>query len=93
VRCLGVSLPPSPDGDTDRVEFEVVTCSDRPDLDEAAAAAFRERWPEFVFHDVLTKQYMKRVDDYFGQCQPPHDRGRRRVTDPTLDDQTMNVSD
>jgi GNAT superfamily N-acetyltransferase len=67
VRCLGVSLTPSPDGDTDWVEFEVVTCSDRPDLDDAAAAAFRERWPEFVFHDVLSKQYMQRVDDYFGQ--------------------------
>lgn len=38
-----LSLAPLPDGDTDWVEFEVVTCPDRPDLDEEAAAAFRER--------------------------------------------------
>jgi len=47
--------------------FEVVTSSERPDLEEQAAAAFRERWPEFVFHDALPKQYLSRIDQYFGQ--------------------------
>ena len=31
--------------------FTVVTSRDRPDLVEAAAEAFRQRWPEFIFHD------------------------------------------
>lgn len=53
--------------DTGLVGFEIITCSERPDLDEEAATAFRERWPEFVFHDPLSKQYMERVDEYFGQ--------------------------
>jgi GNAT superfamily N-acetyltransferase len=48
------------------VEFDVVNCSERPDLDGEAEAAFRERWPEFVFHDQLSKQYMPRVDEHFG---------------------------
>jgi hypothetical protein len=29
---------------------EVVTRADRPDLHEVAAAVFKERWPEFIFH-------------------------------------------
>lgn len=49
------------------MRFEIVACPERPDLEEEAAAAFRERWPEFVFHDPLSKQYMDRVDEYFGQ--------------------------
>jgi GNAT superfamily N-acetyltransferase len=48
------------------MDFEIVTVPDRRDLDGEAEAAFRERWPEFVFHDALSKQYMSRVDDYFG---------------------------
>jgi GNAT superfamily N-acetyltransferase len=47
------------------MDFEVVTA--RPDLDDEAEAAFRERWPEFVFHDPLSKQYMSRVDEYFSE--------------------------
>jgi len=48
------------------MELEIVTVPERRDLEDEAAAAFRERWPEFVFHDQLAKQYMGRVDDYFG---------------------------
>jgi GNAT superfamily N-acetyltransferase len=47
------------------MDFEIVTVTDRADLDDEAEAAFRERWPEFVFHDPLPKQYMSRVDEYF----------------------------
>jgi hypothetical protein len=53
--------------DTDLVGFEVVTCSVRPDLEEEAETALRERWPEFVFHDALVKQYIERVDEYFAE--------------------------
>jgi GNAT superfamily N-acetyltransferase len=47
------------------MSYEVVTASDRPDLDDEAAAAFRERWPEFIFHDQISAEYMPRVDGYF----------------------------
>jgi GNAT superfamily N-acetyltransferase len=49
------------------VSFQVVTSADRPDLHEAAGAAFRERWPEFIFHDEIPTQYMPKVEAHFGQ--------------------------
>jgi len=45
--------------------FTVVTSRDRPDLVEAAAEAFRQRWPEFIFHDPIPPRYMPRVHQYF----------------------------
>lgn len=45
--------------------YDCVAASTRPDLDEEAAAAFRQRWPEFIFHDPIPPQYMSRVHDYF----------------------------
>jgi GNAT superfamily N-acetyltransferase len=48
-----------------RVEFEIVTTADRPDLEGEASAAFRVRWPEFIFHDPLPKQYIARADEFF----------------------------
>lgn len=44
---------------------EFVTSSSRPDLDEEARAAFRERWPEFIFHDPISRRYIDRVQEYF----------------------------
>jgi GNAT superfamily N-acetyltransferase len=44
---------------------DVVISQDRPDLEQEAGAAFRERWPEFIFHDDVPKQYMPRVEQYF----------------------------
>jgi GNAT superfamily N-acetyltransferase len=49
------------------MELEIVTCSERPDLEQEADAALRERWPEFVFHDALVKQYLGRVEEYFAE--------------------------
>jgi GNAT superfamily N-acetyltransferase len=46
-------------------DLEIVTTSDRPDLDEQARAAFRPGWPEFIFHDPISSQYIGRVADYF----------------------------
>jgi len=51
------------------VEFTVVTVADRPDQNDEAEAAFRERWPEFVFHDQLANACLERVDQYFPQFQ------------------------
>jgi GNAT superfamily N-acetyltransferase len=43
----------------------VVTTSTRPDLDDQARAAFRTRWPEFIFHDQIVAEYIERVEQYF----------------------------
>jgi GNAT superfamily N-acetyltransferase len=45
--------------------IEVVTSGERHDLDEEARAAFRPTWPEFIFHDSVSAQYIARVADYF----------------------------
>jgi GNAT superfamily N-acetyltransferase len=46
--------------------MEVVVSRDRTDLHEEAAAAFRERWPEFVFHGEVAPRYVPRVQELFG---------------------------
>lgn len=47
------------------MSFEVVTTSSRPDLADEAGATFRERWPEFIFHDPVSRRYIERVQEYF----------------------------
>ena len=46
-------------------DIEVVTTSERHDLDKEAEAAFRPTWPEFIFHDPVADDYIKRVELYF----------------------------
>lgn len=48
-------------------DLEIVTTSDRHDLDEQASAAFRPGWPEFIFHDPVSSAYIGRVETYFPQ--------------------------
>lgn len=45
--------------------MDVVTRTDRPDLDAEVRAAFRERWPEFIFHGEAAPTYLPRVNEYF----------------------------
>src|SRR5579875_4221340 len=45
--------------------MDVVVAQDRPDLEQEAVTAFRERWPEFIFHDEVSKRYLPRVQEYF----------------------------
>ena len=45
--------------------MDVVTSADRPDLDDEVRAAFRERWPEFVFHGQAAPTYLPKVTEYF----------------------------
>lgn len=45
--------------------MEIVTRADRPDLHEMAGTVFRERWPEFIFHDATSRTYMDRVHQHF----------------------------
>jgi GNAT superfamily N-acetyltransferase len=47
--------------------MDVVTSRDRPDLESEAGEAFRERWPEFIFHDEVPKKYLPRVAEYFAE--------------------------
>jgi GNAT superfamily N-acetyltransferase len=46
-------------------DLEIVTTSDRPDLEDEARAAFRQNWPEFIFHDPISKEHIGRVESYF----------------------------
>ena len=46
-------------------DIEVVTTSERHDLEKDAEAAFRPTWPEFIFHDPVSDEYIKRVELYF----------------------------
>lgn len=43
--------------------IEVVTTGDRPDLN--FGPAFRDAWPEFIFHDKHTAKFLERVRRYF----------------------------
>ncbi len=47
--------------------FEVVTSADHPELHDQARSAFRDQWPEFVYHDDLEREhpYVQRVETYF----------------------------
>ena len=45
--------------------YTVVMSRDRPDLVDAAGEAFRQRWPQFIFHDPIPPRYMPRVHEYF----------------------------
>jgi len=48
--------------------MDVVTTSQRPDLKEEAEAAFRVKWPEFLFpHDPVMIQYEAQVAEFFAQ--------------------------
>ena len=43
-------------------DLEIVTTSERPDLDNEARAAFRQDWPEFIFHDPVANEHIGRVE-------------------------------
>ncbi|MFG1996266.1 hypothetical protein ACGFJ7_40450 [Actinoplanes sp. NPDC048988] len=45
--------------------MKIVTRVDHPELQEEAATVFRERWPEFIFHDDVPKKYLARVEEHF----------------------------
>jgi hypothetical protein len=44
---------------------QIVTSADRPDLEDEVRAAFRVKWPEFIFHDPVAKDYAPRVAEHF----------------------------
>ena len=45
--------------------YKVVEAGSRPNLSAEEEAAFREHWPEFIFHDPVPPAYMPRVHEYF----------------------------
>ena len=46
-------------------DLEIVTTSDRTDLEDETRAAFRQNWPEFIFHDPVSREHIGRVESYF----------------------------
>jgi GNAT superfamily N-acetyltransferase len=46
-------------------QIEVVTTSERPDLEDETRAALRSVWPEFIFHDPVATIHIDRVERYF----------------------------
>lgn len=58
-------MDPSPGSYVQPVD--VVTTGERPDLDQQAREAFRQRWPEFIFHDAVSAAHIERVETYFPQ--------------------------
>jgi GNAT superfamily N-acetyltransferase len=47
--------------------FTVVTTSDRPDLHEQFEEAYRSVWPELIFHDPVSKEYIGQVQSRFAE--------------------------
>jgi hypothetical protein len=48
-------------------QFTVVTTLDRPDLHEQFDEAFRSVWPEFIFHDPVSKEHIGQVQSRFSE--------------------------
>ena len=75
--------------------FEVVTTIERPDLHDRFEDAFRSVWPEFIFHDSISNQYVDRVQERFPRYDVTVVDGQRVVAggwgvvlswDQTIDD-------
>jgi len=49
--------------------YQLVPTASAPSLSEEAAVRFREDWPEFIFHDLVVKQYAERRASYFGDWE------------------------
>jgi GNAT superfamily N-acetyltransferase len=49
------------------VHPQVITTSDRPDLDEQSQEALLSGWPEFIFHDQVSEALIGRAAEYFPQ--------------------------
>ena len=47
--------------------MEIVTSSDRPDLETQAGEVFRVKGPEFIFHDPTAAKYHQRASKYFSE--------------------------
>ena len=45
--------------------MEIVTSSERPDLESQAGQVFRVKRPEFIFHDPIAAKYHQRASKYF----------------------------
>lgn len=44
---------------------EIITTSDRPELDEQGRKALLSGWPEFIFHDQVSDEFIGRAAEYF----------------------------
>lgn len=48
--------------------WEIITTSDRPDLDAQGKAALLPGWPEFIFHDAVSSGLIELAAKYFPLC-------------------------
>lgn len=46
-------------------KLEVVTTAERPELQDQFDEAFSPVWPEFIFHDSISNQYVSKVQERF----------------------------
>ena len=46
--------------------MQVISSGDRPDLEPQVREAFRQRWPEFIFHGEAGRKYLPYVTEHFG---------------------------
>jgi GNAT superfamily N-acetyltransferase len=46
---------------------QIITTSDRPDLEEQSKAALMPGWPEFILHDQVSADLIGRAAEYFPQ--------------------------
>jgi hypothetical protein len=60
-------------------DLEIVTTADRHDLDEQARDAFRVVWPEFIFHDPISSEYIGQVETSDGLHIDPWIRTHQRL--------------
>ena len=49
------------------LSMEVLESRQRPDLEKQVRVAFRERWPEFIFHDPISNASIDKVGEYFAE--------------------------
>lgn len=45
--------------------MDVVRSKERPDLEEQTRITFRQRWPEFIFHDPVSNAHVELIERYF----------------------------
>ena len=47
--------------------FEIVTTAERADLHEQFESAFKSSWPEFIFHDPISNQFVGATQERFSR--------------------------
>lgn len=57
----------TPTHEDNAAEVEVVTAAERPELDDEVRAITHQRWPEYIYHDAIGREFGGRIFDYIRQ--------------------------